>query len=53
MAIGPAWRKYDLIFPSALGTPLDPDNVWHRFSRVCQRLASALAAAERRDSGAS
>jgi hypothetical protein len=37
MAIGPAWRKYDLIFPSALGTPLDPDNVWHWFSRVCQR----------------
>jgi integrase len=31
MAIGPAWREHDLIFPSALGTPLDPDNVshWH------------------------
>ena len=27
MAIRPAWREYDLIFPSAVGTPLDPDNV--------------------------
>jgi hypothetical protein len=26
------WR-----FPSALGTPLDPDNVSHWFSRVCRR----------------
>jgi integrase len=24
MAIGPAWREHDLIFPSAVGTPLDP-----------------------------
>jgi integrase len=37
IAIGPAWREYDLIFPSALGTPLDPDNVSHRFSRICRR----------------
>jgi integrase len=37
MAIGPAWREHDLIFPSALGTPLDPDNVSHWFSRICRR----------------
>ena len=37
MAIGPAWREHDLIFPSAVGTPLDPDNVSHWFSRLCRR----------------
>ncbi len=37
MAIGLAWREHDLIFPSALGTPLDPDNVSHWFSRICRR----------------
>src|SRR5829696_8905434 len=37
IAIGPAWREHDLIFPSALGTPLDPDNVSHWFSRICWR----------------
>jgi len=26
-----------LIFPSALGTPLDPDNLLHWFSRICRR----------------
>lgn len=37
IAIGPAWREHDLIFPSAVGTPLDPDNVSHWFSRICRR----------------
>jgi integrase len=37
MAIGAAWREHDLIFPSAVGTPLDPDNVSHWFSRICRR----------------
>jgi site-specific recombinase XerD len=37
MAIGPTWREHDLIFPSALGTPMDPDNVSHCFSRICRR----------------
>jgi integrase len=41
IAIGPAWREHDLIFPSALGTPLDPDNVSHWFSRICRRPVSA------------
>ena len=26
-----------MIFPSAVGTPLDPDNVSHWFSRICRR----------------
>jgi integrase len=37
MAIGPAWREHDLIFPSAVGTPMDPGNVSHWFSRICRR----------------
>jgi integrase len=37
IAIGPAWRERDLIFPSGLGTPLDPDNVSHWFSRIRRR----------------
>jgi integrase len=37
MAIGPAWREHDLIFSSAVGTPLDPENVSHWFSRICRR----------------
>jgi integrase len=37
MAIGPAWQEHDLIFPSAFGTPHDPDNVSHWFSRICRR----------------
>jgi len=37
IAIGPAWREHDLIFPSALGTPLDPDSVSRWFSRICRR----------------
>jgi integrase len=32
MALGPAWREHDLIFP-----PLDPGNVSHWFSRICRR----------------
>jgi integrase len=37
IAIRPAWQEYDLIFPSAVGTPLDPDNVSPLFSRICRR----------------
>jgi integrase len=37
IAIGPSWREHDLIFPSALGTRLDPANVSHWFSRICRR----------------
>ena len=37
MAVGEAWEDRDLIFPSEVGTPLDPDNVSHLFSRICRR----------------
>ncbi|CAA9375201.1 MAG: hypothetical protein AVDCRST_MAG75-468 [uncultured Propionibacteriaceae bacterium] len=34
VAVGEAWQDYGLIFPSEIGTPLDPDNVSHAFSRI-------------------
>ena len=37
MAVGEAWEDHGLIFPSEVGTPLDPDNVSHLFSRICRR----------------
>jgi integrase len=37
LKIGSAWQDYGLIFPSEAGTPLDPDNFSHLFSRLCKR----------------
>lgn len=37
MAVGEAWEDHGLIFPSEIGTPLDPDNVSHAFSRISRR----------------
>jgi integrase len=37
IAVGEAWEDHGLIFPSKVGTPLDPDNVSHVFSRICRR----------------
>lgn len=37
LAVGEAWADHGLVFPSELGTPLDPDNVSHLFSRICRR----------------
>ena len=34
---GAAWQEHGLIFPSAVGTPLDPDNFSHWLTRVCLR----------------
>lgn len=36
MAVGEAWEDHGLVFPSEVGTPLDPDNVSHRFSKICR-----------------
>ena len=36
MAVGEAWEDHGLVFPSEVGTPLDPDNVSHLFSRICR-----------------
>lgn len=37
IAIGEAWQDHGLIFPSQIGTPLDPDNISHVFSRIARR----------------
>ena len=37
IAIGEAWQDHGLIFPSQTGTPLDPDNISHVFSRMSRR----------------
>ncbi len=37
MALGEAWQDHGLIFPSRVGTPMDPDNFSHTFSRLCRR----------------
>ena len=37
MAVGEAWEDHGLVFSSEVGTPLDPDNVSHVFSRICRR----------------
>lgn len=37
LAVGEAWEDHGLMFPSEVGTPLDPDNVSHLFSRICRR----------------
>lgn len=34
---GALWQEGDLVFPSVVGTPLDPDNFNGMFSRLCQR----------------
>ncbi len=34
--MGEAWEDHGLVFPSEVGTPLDPDNVSHLFSRICR-----------------
>jgi integrase len=32
-----AWKDHGLVFPSEIGTPMDPDNFTHRFSTLCKR----------------
>jgi hypothetical protein len=34
LRIGDAWQDYDLVFPSAMATPLDGPNVYHAFRRL-------------------
>jgi integrase len=40
IAAGPLWQDHDLIFTSEVGTPMDPDNFSHTFSKLCKRPAS-------------
>lgn len=37
LAAGEAWQDHGLIFPSEVGTPMDPDNFSHRLSTLCVR----------------
>ncbi|MGI5417287.1 tyrosine-type recombinase/integrase [Actinomadura luteofluorescens] len=37
LALGGAWQDHGLIFPSEVGTPTDPDNFSHTFSKLAQR----------------
>lgn len=37
ITLGEAWQDLGLIFPSEVGTVMDPDNISHMFSRICQR----------------
>ncbi|WP_339156569.1 tyrosine-type recombinase/integrase [Actinomadura luteofluorescens] len=37
LALGEAWQDHGLIFPSEVGTPTDPDNFSHMFSKLAQR----------------
>ena len=36
LAAGAAWQDQGLIFTSEIGTPIDPDNFSHAFSRLCE-----------------
>jgi integrase len=37
MAAGALWQDHGLIFASEVGTPMDPDNFSHSFSRLCEK----------------
>jgi integrase len=36
IAAGSLWQDHDLIFTTAIGTPIDPDHFSHDFSKLCQ-----------------
>ena len=35
--VGSLWQDYDLIFPSSIGTPLDPSNLYHSFKQLLKK----------------
>ena len=37
LAAGPAWEDDDLVFPSATGGPMDPNNLGRHFRALCDR----------------
>ena len=37
MAAGALWQDQGIIFASEVGTPMDPDNFSHSFSRLCEK----------------
>ena len=36
IAAGELWQEHRLVFTSKVGTPIDPDNFSHAFSRLCE-----------------
>ena len=36
IAAGELWQEHGLVFTSEVGTPVDPDNFSHAFSRLCE-----------------
>jgi integrase len=36
IAAGEVWQEHGLVFTSEVGTPVDPDNFSHAFSRLCE-----------------
>jgi integrase len=36
IAAGELWQEHGLVFTSEVGTPIDPDNFSHAFSRLCE-----------------
>jgi integrase len=36
LAAGDAWQDHGLIFPSEVGTPVEPANFTNRFSALCR-----------------
>ena len=38
LAIGPAWSDSGLVFTTAAGTPVNPDNFAHYFVRLCKKV---------------
>ena len=37
LVAGDAWRENDMIFPSTIGTLMDPSNLYHNFKRMLKR----------------
>ncbi|MBF6589099.1 MAG: hypothetical protein IVW57_01040 [Ktedonobacterales bacterium] len=42
LALGPVWQETDIVFASAVGTPLDPNNIIKQFYGIAARAAHPL-----------
>jgi integrase len=34
---GELWKECDMVFPSTIGTPMDPSNLYHEFKRILKK----------------
>jgi len=39
LQLGAAWREHGLVFPSDVGTPISPSNMWRSFQSFLRRAA--------------